>query len=94
MEKVLFPFGFLQPKAKPKLRSRHCQLYSMVREWRSGNLGHSSTSHPCGKRDLTLRSKDSGGRSEGSDGETYALVCRGRGSVSSDMGSHPFSVLF
>ena len=42
---------------------------SVAKEWRSGNLIHRSTSHPHGERDLLLKSKDRGKRSEANDRE-------------------------
>ena len=79
-----FPLGFTQPKRKLKLRSVQCKLYSMAKEWRSGNLVHRSTSHSrsCGERDLILKNKDSAGRSEADDGEAFASFFGGRGGVS------------
>lgn len=66
----------------------------MVREWRSRNLVHESTSHLNGERDLLLRNKDDEGRSETNDGEARALVFWERSRASLEMGYHPFSVLF
>ena len=49
------------------------KFYSVAKEWRSENLVHRSTSRPHGERDLILKSKDKGRRSETDDGETHVL---------------------
>lgn len=61
-EKVLFLFEFTQPNPKWKLRVEQHKLYSLVREWRSGNLltVHKQTSRLNGEPDLPLRTM--GGR--------------------------------
>ena len=46
----------------------------MAKEWRSRNLVHRSSSGPHGRRDLILKSKDIGRRSEANDGEAEAFV--------------------
>ena len=66
----------------------------MVREWRSINLVQKSTSHLNGERDLLLRNKDDGGRSETNDGEARALVFWERSRASLEMGYHPFLSFF
>ena len=45
-------------KLKVKLTLMQPKFYFVAREWRSGHLAHGSTCHPCGERDLTLKSKD------------------------------------
>ena len=57
----LFLLGLVQLKIKPKLRLKQCRLYSMAREWRSGNFVHKWTPHTPGKKDLILKSEDTGG---------------------------------
>lgn len=53
--------GSCSQKTRLKLIRMQHKLYSVVKDWRSGNLAHRSTSHPYGERDLILNSKDKGG---------------------------------
>ena len=48
-------------------------------QWTKNEEVHRWTSHPRGDRDLLLKSKDEGRKSEASDTEAYALVLQGRG---------------
>ena len=90
--KVLFPFGFTQPKTKPKLRLKSQKLYSMARKWRSRNLVHKSNSHPNGERDVVLRGEDDRRRAD-NEGEPYALVSWEEVGFLLEVGSHFFSVV-
>ena len=81
-------------KLKVKLTLMQPKFYFVAREWRSGHLAHGSTCHPCGERDLTLKSKDRGRRSEANDGEAYTSVYQGRGRAFLELGCHTISFLF
>ena len=63
-----YPASCVAAKNKTKPEIEAAQLYSMAREWRSGNLVHRST-HLNVRRDVLLRSKDSWRRSEINDGK-------------------------
>ena len=81
-------------KLEVKLTLMQPKFYFVAREWRSGHLAHGSTCHPCGERDLTLKSKDRGRRSEANDGEAYTSVYQGMGRAFLELGCHTISFLF
>ena len=92
--KFLFLLGLVQLKIKPKLRLKQRRLYSMAREWRSGNFVHKWTPRTPGKKDLILKSEDTGRRSEANAEELCTVVYQGRGRACWGRGVLPSFVLF
>ena len=70
-----------QPNNETEAEVNAVQALFSGQRMEKGNLVHRSTSCPCNERDLILKSKDKGRRSEANDGEAYALVYQGRDRV-------------